>query len=83
MSWYLSSEEMICNKLESQQTVIFAFSKKIKELEANLDKMTTHLVSYEATIGFLKEALAHIQETSDDYDSGKYAKETLKKIGEV
>ena len=34
MSWDLSSEEVICNKLESQQTVIFAFSKKIKDLEA-------------------------------------------------
>lgn len=35
MSWDLSSEEVICNKLESQQTTIFAFSKKIKSLEAN------------------------------------------------
>jgi hypothetical protein len=34
MSWDLSSEEVICNKLESQQTTVFAFSKKIKELEA-------------------------------------------------
>lgn len=34
MSWDLSSEEVICNKLESQQTTIFAFSKKIKDLEA-------------------------------------------------
>ena len=33
MSWDLSSEEIICAKLESQQTTIFAFSKKIKILE--------------------------------------------------
>jgi hypothetical protein len=34
MSWDLSSEEVICEKLENQQRTIFAFSKKIKELEA-------------------------------------------------
>jgi hypothetical protein len=36
MSWDLSSEEVICEKLENQQRTIFAFSKKIKELEAKL-----------------------------------------------
>lgn len=43
MSWDLSSEEVICNKLESQQTVIFAFSKKIKELEAKNVELETRL----------------------------------------
>jgi len=33
MSWDLSSEEVICAKLESQQTTIFGFSKMIKMLE--------------------------------------------------
>lgn len=36
MSWDLSSEEVICDKLESQQTVILAFSKKIIMLEHEL-----------------------------------------------
>jgi hypothetical protein len=44
MSWDLSSEEVICNKLESQQTVIFAFSKKIKKLEEQLEKAESEVV---------------------------------------
>ncbi len=36
MSWDFSSEEVIVEKLESQQRTIFAFSKKIKELEEKL-----------------------------------------------
>ena len=39
MSWDLSSEEVICSKLESQQTTIFAFSKKIKDLETKNDEL--------------------------------------------
>ena len=37
MSWDLSSEEVIVDKLENQQRTIFAFSKKIKGLEEKLD----------------------------------------------
>ena len=76
MSWDLSSEEAICNKLESQQTVIFAFSKKIKELEAKngeLDKQVKQLEkiinSNEGDYDFMmynfekyKQALAAIKE---------------------
>lgn len=36
MSWDLSSEDVICDKLESQQRTIEMFSRKIKELEAKL-----------------------------------------------
>ena len=38
MSWDFSSEEVIVEKLESQQRTIFAFSKKIKDLEAKLSQ---------------------------------------------
>ena len=36
MSWDLSSEEVITNKLESQQKTIFVFTKKIKQLEEQI-----------------------------------------------
>jgi hypothetical protein len=35
-------------------------TERIKELEEKYDKVTTQLVSYEATIGHLKEALEDI-----------------------
>ena len=53
MSWDLSSEEVICAKLESQQTVIFAFSRKIKELEKELEQQrfnNKHNLSIDQTV---------------------------------
>jgi len=53
MSWDLSSEEVITAKLESQQTVIFAFSKKIKELEKELEQQrfnNKHNLSIDQTV---------------------------------
>jgi hypothetical protein len=35
-------------------------AERIKELEKKYDKVTTQLVSYEATIGYLKDALSKI-----------------------
>lgn len=53
MSWDLSSEEVICAKLESQQTVIFVFSRKIKELEKELEQQrfnNKHNLSIDQTV---------------------------------
>jgi hypothetical protein len=49
MSWDLSSEEVICEKLENQQRTIFAFSKKIKELEAENKKLREALLAIRNT----------------------------------
>jgi hypothetical protein len=73
MSWDLSSEEVICEKLENQQRTIFAFSKKIKELETKVSIL----------IGAL-ELIAGEQEFFDeisDRSKTMMARETLKEIG--
>lgn len=57
MSWDLSSEEVICDKLESQQRTIEAFSRKIKEQENVISTM--HLDKIDLK-GRLLEAVATI-----------------------
>jgi hypothetical protein len=39
MSWDLSSEEVICSQLESQQRIIEAFSKKIIKLQKENEQL--------------------------------------------
>lgn len=91
MSWDLSSEEIICNKLESQQTVIFAFSKKIKELEAKNAEFEKKLeIARKALEFYGKEGnwddriLLILDDTEDtawsSYNGGKRAREALSKI---
>lgn len=76
MSWDLSSEEVICNKLESQQTVIFAFSKKIKELEAKNVELEKKL---EISVACLRE-LRPVIELGEDWELGKWIDEALAAI---
>lgn len=46
--------------LDPDDTTIRELNSKLKKLEQKYDKATTQLVSYEATIGYLKDALEKI-----------------------
>jgi hypothetical protein len=58
MSWDLSSEEVICSKLENQQRTIEMFSRKIKALEEKLKVAVEALES----VAFLDEPEADTAE---------------------
>lgn len=59
-------------------------AERIKELEHKYDKITTQLVSYEATIGYLKDALNKIADDRsppwDKTDFERIARETLNRL---
>jgi hypothetical protein len=67
MSWDLSNEEVICEKLESQHRIILMFTKKIKKLEDENKKLrkALELCKQEAmrpayVINICKEALEEL-----------------------
>jgi hypothetical protein len=77
MSWDLSSEEVICAKLESQQATIFGFSKMIKILEKENKLM--HEGLQEISKGRYEANPWTIVPTSD----ALIAKKILEEIGEA
>jgi hypothetical protein len=90
MSWDFSSEEVIVDKLESQQRVIFAFTKKIKDLEAKLAIAVEALEFYASQETYSKGYNGKLiqvrvfkkDETlvNDLFTAGKRARESLVKI---
>ena len=52
MSWDLSSEDAITEKLESQHRTILAFAQKIKQLEQQLSKLRAQLDEAEKVVAF-------------------------------
>ena len=71
--WYISA-----GSVELPQAFIAGYNEReaeVKELEQKLDTLTTQLVSYEATIGFLKDAL---QEIADEDFRGNRSSGSVK-----
>ena len=95
MSWDLSSEEAVVNKLEAQQKTLFAFAKKIKELEKKIRELEDfygqesicHSETREKlsiTIDALKLIAGNVEFYCSIGDHSKQfaAQETLRQIGE-
>jgi hypothetical protein len=76
--------EELQNAYTSEMLLNSEMAERNAELENKIDKLTTTLVSYEATIGHLKDALIQIAEDYsppwDKTDFQRIAKEALKGI---